>query len=160
MTTAGKPTILLVEPDPAALRAMTWFLVKAGHEVIRAASARSALDRIRGLLTPLRAALLEVELPDLDGIQLAEQVQIVQSNTPVIFMTKLRDIDLEGVLSAPHATLNKPFSMSTLMTTLQSLQSRESVVPRSVSRTNLRAQTGEPEVVEAACGAPRFPRRF
>ncbi|MFO0658500.1 MAG: response regulator [Polyangiaceae bacterium] len=159
MTTSAKPIILLVEPDPTALRAVTWFLSKAGHEVIRASSARSALDRIRGLLTPLSAALIEVELPDLDGIQLAEQIQIVQRELPTLFMTKLHDINLEGVLNAPHSTLLKPFSMSSMMSAMQSLQRPPSQPGRAVSHTNLRAQS-DARPAEESSAAPRFRGRI
>ena len=73
MSDLEKVNILLVDDQPAKL--MTYEVVLEGlrENLIKAASAREALDRL--LRFDVAVVLMDVSMPDLDGFQLASMIR-------------------------------------------------------------------------------------
>lgn len=97
--------------DEALLR---WSLAEtfssAGYEVLEAASTRSALLALTDADHPIDAALLDLKLPDGDGLDLLQQARRKGVTCPVLIMTaygsaealqRAQNLAATGVISKP-----------------------------------------------------------
>ncbi len=80
------PDVFLVDDDPSVRRALARLIKSAGHQVQTFASAREFLQT--GAAAQEAACLvLDVRMPGLTGIELQRQLQILNRNVPIVFMT-------------------------------------------------------------------------
>ena len=73
-------SLLLVEDDPTVAEVITGLLRAQGHRVVHAAHGLSALAELSG--TPFDLALLDLDLPGIDGLALAQQLRCKASRSP------------------------------------------------------------------------------
>jgi PAS domain S-box-containing protein len=88
--TAAKPSLLLVDDRPQNLLALRAILDPLGHELVTAGSGAEAL-RILLSRDDFAVILLDVQMPDLDGFEVAEVIKQRErtSTIPIIFLTAL-----------------------------------------------------------------------
>ena len=77
--------ILVVDDDPADRQLVTQILEKQGLQVLQAGTSAAGLACAEQ--EPLDAAILDVLLPDGDGIGLFRQIRKIDSTLPVVFVT-------------------------------------------------------------------------
>ena len=79
--------ILVVDDDAMNLRMSTFILGQKEYEVITAASGQDCLDMLKTESVDL--ILLDVEMPEMNGIETLEQIRKQQAfcNLPVMFLT-------------------------------------------------------------------------
>src|SRR5215204_3223701 len=89
-----KANVLLVDDKPEQLLALETVLEELDQNLIPASSAREALKFL--LLEDVALILLDVQMPGLDGFELAELIRERErtQHTPIIFVTA--DIDNEA----------------------------------------------------------------
>jgi serine phosphatase RsbU (regulator of sigma subunit)/CheY-like chemotaxis protein len=87
----SRPTLLLVDDNPANLVALRAVLEPLGHRILEAGSGAEAL---RYLLTPgieedVALILLDVQMPDMDGFETATRIKERErtQEIPIIFLT-------------------------------------------------------------------------
>ena len=68
-----KINILLVDDQPAKLLSYEVILAGLGENLLKASSARDALDQL--LRTDVAVVLMDVSMPDLDGFELAAMIR-------------------------------------------------------------------------------------
>lgn len=85
--TLSKANILLVDDKPENLLALETVLADLGQNLVGATSAREALKFL--LLEDVAIILLDVQMPGLDGFELAELIRERErtQHTPIIFIT-------------------------------------------------------------------------
>lgn len=84
-TSSGRqPTVLLVEDDELVRDAMTCALVRQGYFVHSAATAHDAIELLRTPLSPIDVVLLDVILPDVNGIDLCARLRETHPDLPVL----------------------------------------------------------------------------
>src|SRR6266508_2688945 len=89
---------ILVVDDEAAIRlTMNMLLRRQGYTVTMAASGEEALALIAQ--QPFDLLLLDLKMPGLSGLEVAERAQKVQPATPILILTGSSAI--EGALDAP-----------------------------------------------------------
>lgn len=76
--------ILVVDDEPAILRALTVALQARGHEVVAATTGQQALDRCA--TEDPSAVVLDLGLPDLDGLEVLRRIR-QWSDVPVLVLT-------------------------------------------------------------------------
>ncbi|KRQ95025.1 ATP-binding protein [Bradyrhizobium valentinum] len=83
---AAKPQILIADDDPQNLMALDAILAAPDREVVRARSGSEVLRRARQ--NDLAAVVLDMRMPDLDGLQVAARMKADQrtSRIPVVFL--------------------------------------------------------------------------
>jgi PAS domain S-box-containing protein len=94
--TADEPVnILLVDDQPAKLLTYEAILTELGENLIRAGSAREALERL--LRTDVAVILIDVVMPDLDGFELASMIRGHPrfEQTAIIFVSAVHMTDLD-----------------------------------------------------------------
>ena len=72
--------VLIADDDPDLRMLITTILERQGYGVIEACDGQEAVEMIRGQSPGL--ALLDVNMPRLDGVQVAEQLRADDSSTP------------------------------------------------------------------------------
>ena len=79
------PAILIVDDDPDILTALHDFLEHDGFLVTGASTCRDALAQVE--TADFAAVLLDVGLPDGDGLAVLETIQAIAPSLPVIVLT-------------------------------------------------------------------------
>ena len=87
-----RPARILVVDDEFSVRdsLMNWFR-KDGYEVSAAANAREALDLMDE--TCFDVAILDIRMPDMDGVELQSRLAQIDSSLPVIMITAFASVD-------------------------------------------------------------------
>ena len=127
--------ILLIEDDTALRHALEELLIREGYAVIKAfdvRSARAALDADTDLI------ILDVGLPDGDGVSLCRQWRSEGMQKPILFLTA-RDEELDvvrGLDAGGNDYVTKPFRMQELLSRIRA-QLRGNQAEAPVSRSGL-----------------------
>ena len=124
-------TLLLVEDDSVLRGGLKELFSREGYRVIEAASVREARERLDA---DVRAVVLDVGLPDGDGVTLCKEWRSAGEQRPILFLTvKDEEFDVVRALdSGGNDYVTKPFRM-------QELLSRVRVLLRN---------TGKPQVTQ------------
>ncbi len=95
MTADERVNILLVDDQPAKLLSYEAVLGELGENLIRANSAREALEKL--LRTEVAVILIDVVMPDLDGFELATMIRGHPrfEQTAIIFVSAVHMTDLD-----------------------------------------------------------------
>jgi FixJ family two-component response regulator len=80
------PDVFLVDDDPSVRRALARLIKSAGHQVQTFASAQEFLGTRAGG-EEAACLVLDVRMPGLTGIELQRQLQTLNRNLPIVFMT-------------------------------------------------------------------------
>jgi CheY-like chemotaxis protein len=105
-------TILVVEDEPAAARVLEIMLQRAGYHVATAASLADARSTLRSLHPS--AVLLDLQLPDGSGLELAEELAARATPIPVVVLSGRGPA--EDFVGSPVAVwLMKPFAKDQLL---------------------------------------------
>jgi two-component system, OmpR family, KDP operon response regulator KdpE len=126
--------VLIVEDEPALLRALRIDLRARGYEVMTAARGQDALDQ--AARRPPDAVLLDLGLPDRDGTEVIRELR-GWSMAPVIVLSgRTSAQDKIGALDAgADDYVTKPFSMEELVARLRAaLRREEAARPGAVFR--------------------------
>lgn len=125
-------TILLVEDDAVLREGLTELFERDGYEVITAGSLREARER---LTEKVQAVVMDVGLPDGDGVSLCREWRAAGENRPVLFLTaKGEEFDVvRGLDSGGNDYVTKPFRMQELLSRVRVLL-RNTQAARPVSR--------------------------
>ena len=125
--------ILLVEDDTALRGALEELLYREGYDVIKSSNVSSA----RSAMNPeVDLVMLDVGLPDGDGISLCRQWRDQGVQTPILFLTaKDEELDVvRGLDAGGNDYVTKPFRMQELLSRIRALLRRnqkETTVTRS-----------------------------
>lgn len=115
--------ILLVEDDTALRLALEELLLREGYEVVKAENAAAAY----GSLSPqIDLIMLDVTLPDGDGVQLCRRWREEGVSTPILFLTaKDEELDIvRGLDAGGNDYVTKPFRMQELLSRIRALLRR------------------------------------
>ena len=114
-------TVLLLVEDDAVLRGgLTELFTREGYRVIGAVSAREARAKLNDTV---RAIVLDVGLPDGDGVSLCRAWREMGETRPILFLTaRDEEIDVVRALdSGGNDYVTKPFRMQELLSRLRVL---------------------------------------
>jgi two-component system, OmpR family, response regulator MprA len=78
------PTVLIVEDDEPTRTAMAAWLAREGYLVLTAADGHEAAGHLERPLEPIDVAVLDVGLPDVDGIALCQRLRELYPTMPVV----------------------------------------------------------------------------
>jgi two-component system KDP operon response regulator KdpE len=106
--------ILVVDDDPVLQRTLRINLRARGHEVLLAGNGSQAVSTF--LADAPELVVLDLGLPDLDGVEVLRQLRAV-SSVPVIVLSARQQADdkVEALDEGADDYVSKPFSMDELM---------------------------------------------
>lgn len=110
--------ILVVEDDPSIRDLLVTVLRAEGYEVVEARNGQAALDLIAQHQLAdqtLGAILLDLMLPDMDGLQVQRQVREQGLSVPIITMSASPTLLGEAMRQGSHIGVGKPFDLDELL---------------------------------------------
>ena len=115
--------ILIVEDNKELSDVLADFLRAEGYVVSTAANGRTALERYE--MYGARLVILDIMLPELDGMYILEKVRET-SNTPVIIVSaKLgKDDKLRAIVSGADDYIEKPYDIDILLAKIKGIFKR------------------------------------
>lgn len=128
--------ILLVEDDTALRGALEELLHREGYAVVDAPNARTACERVND---DIDLVMLDVTLPDGDGVSLCRKWRSEGIRTPILFLTA-KDEELDVVLgldAGGNDYVTKPFRMQELLSRIRALLRREQTQENTVTRSGI-----------------------
>jgi DNA-binding response OmpR family regulator len=134
------PRVLVIEDDDVIAEAVVHALSTQGYDVVRAATGRGGLDDAACARPDL--VVLDLGLPDLDGVQVIRLLRAELPSTPIVVVTA-RDDDIDIVVGLDAGASDyvvKPFTTEVLLARL---------------RAHLRQRTTTESPVDIVVGALR-----
>lgn len=115
----GRPAILLVDDDPDILTALHDLLEHDGFLVTAVSTCCDALAQVKTV--EFAAVLLDIGLPDGDGISVLETIQALAPSLPVIILTAFTSQDhrAKSLSKGAFSYLTKPYNRDELRTVLR-----------------------------------------
>jgi DNA-binding response OmpR family regulator len=122
--------VLIIEDDPTQAEELACYLRRAGLRVDATVSGSLAIHTVAQLRP--RVALIDYNLPDLDGVTVAERIKRLSPGTAMIVMSGRIDwlSDLTLAKFGIFTFVNKPVALRPLCSTVRKLV-------RATSRTGL-----------------------
>ena len=120
--------VLIVEDEPALLRALHITLRARGYEVTTASAGEEAL--VEAARRPPNAVLLDLGLPDLDGTEVIRQLRSWSAAPVIVLSGRAGSGEKIGALDAgADDYVTKPFSMEELLARLRAALRRDTHRP-------------------------------
>ena len=140
---------ILVLDDEEALRAIiAQRLKRKGYEILEAGTAEEGLSLLKDTL--IDAVLLDIQLPDGDGLILLPQIKQLQPDLQVVMLTGNGSIEsaIEAMKLGAYDYLTKPCNLSELEITLQkALEKQKLLLENTGLRQVVNRQTPELKIV-------------
>jgi DNA-binding response OmpR family regulator len=129
--------ILIVEDEPALREGLTDLLAAADHDVVAEELGKTAVER--GTREAFDLVLLDLMLPDLDGVEVCRRLRKARPFLPILMLTARgsEDDKVAGFAAGADDYLTKPFAVRELLARVDAFARRASAAP------------AEPEILEA-----------
>ena len=123
-TQAEKPRLLVVEDDPALAQALALALSRRGFHVSQSTNGRSALERATH--EEFAVVVLDLTLPEMDGLEVLRLLRAHGTVTPVIVLTARGTVGdrVQGLRLGADDYLPKPFDLDELEARIHALLRR------------------------------------
>ncbi len=136
-TPHNTPIVFVVDDDVSVRESLEPLIRRAGWKPETFSSARDFLSRIRDE-TP-SCLVLDVELPDLNGLEVQERVAANRTEMPIIFITGHGDIPMSvrAMKAGAAEFLTKPFERDVLLAAIRRAIERSRVALVQASELKL-----------------------
>jgi FixJ family two-component response regulator len=123
----SKPIVFVVDDDASMRDSLELLIRQAGWRPEIFPSAREFLDHPR--VNVPRCLVLDIGLPDLNGLELQRRIATDQANMPIIFVTGYRNVPMtvQAMKAGAFEFLTKPFHEDVLLNAIQSALDRSKV---------------------------------
>jgi signal transduction histidine kinase/DNA-binding response OmpR family regulator len=137
---ARSASVLLVDDNPANLLALDAVLRPIGVRTVTALSPRAALAHVQE--EPFAAALIDVQMPEMDGFQLAHHIRQIEGGRqlPILFITAIYQDEQyvsRGYETGAADYITKPFDPNVVRNRVKAFvdlyEQRESVSQKQVA---------------------------
>ncbi len=134
-----RPVVLVIDDDDG-VRAALHLILDESYSVLDVPDGRTAIGLIRQQRIDL--VILDILLPDVDGIEILQEIRSFQPELPVIMMTAVRTVltAVAAMKLGAYDYITKPFSEPNLLASIHAaLERRDTRRPTAVD-----TQAGEP----------------
>ena len=142
--------VLVCDDEPQILRALRVILRDAGYEAVTAANGEEALDR--AAVKPPAAAILDLMLPDIDGVEVTKRLR-EWSEMPIIVLSAVgeEEAKVRALAAGADDYVTKPFGPPELVARLEAVSAAGQA--RGVGADDRRRRSRD-----RPCGARGAPR--
>ena len=114
-----KPTVLIIEDDPDGARSVAEAATDAGFDTTLVGTGRAGVERFRER-TP-DVVLTDLVLPDIDGVEVLEQIKRLDAQVPVILMTAYGSVEssVRAMRAGAYDYITKPLELDDLQSKLR-----------------------------------------
>ncbi|MCR9171866.1 MAG: response regulator transcription factor [bacterium] len=119
-------SILLAEDDVNLGHLLQTFLKSKGFSVSLAQNGKIAFEKFNN--GSYHFCILDVMMPEMDGITLAKEIREIDKKIPILFLTakSMKEDKLEGFSAGADDYLTKPFAMEELLARINAILRRTS----------------------------------
>jgi len=135
---AAEKKVLIIDDEPSLRRSVSMGLMQQGYQTEPCENGMKALQTLemfKRKKIPLDYAIVDIKLPDIDGLKLLKVIKFNYPNLPVIVITGYGSEAIRDEATNQHADayLEKPFSMDDLAGVLSGIDmaGEESAAPES-----------------------------
>jgi UDP-3-O-[3-hydroxymyristoyl] N-acetylglucosamine deacetylase len=155
VSSARSERILVVDDDVGVVHSVEAVLRDEGFDVVAVNGGRDAVAAVERWSPSL--VLLDVWMPDLDGIEVLERIRAKRKDLPVVVVSGHGTVELAVKATRLGAVdfIEKPFSIDGLLSSVRRALGRA----RSSDSEPPRATTREPQAKTARRNGPTVPRR-
>jgi len=116
--------IVLIEDDDEVRAAIRRALLLAGYEVIQAGTGQEGLERAQADVPD--AIVLDLGLPDIDGIEVCRTLRRAGNRTPILMLTARTEVGdrVDGLEAGADDYLVKPYDVRELQARLKAIMRR------------------------------------
>ncbi len=150
------PTILIVDDEVNILESFKMFL-KYDYNIFTATSGEEALKIVEK--GNINLILLDIMLPDFDGIDLLRQIKDINKNIEVIMVTAIKTVKtaIQAMKLGAYDYITKPFNVDEVVSSIEKCLEKQKLV-REV--TYLRAELSKPFVFDNLVGGSEEMRQL
>jgi len=120
----NKYKILLVEDDPNLGQVLSEYLEIKGYDVLLCKDGEAGLRAFKKEAFDL--LICDVMMPKMDGYTLAEEVRVLNTEIPIVFVTakSMKEDAIHGFRVGADDYVTKPFSMEELLMRIKAIMKR------------------------------------
>ena len=113
--------VLIVDDEPSIRHLLQHALAGKDYDVLVASSAFEALAKLEQ--APADLAIIDLMLPEVNGLNLAEAIRMLDPGTPVVLITAYGTTAFESMAAHPAIShyLHKPFALDRLLEMIEQL---------------------------------------
>ena len=125
-SSARNGTILLVEDSDVVREVIARMLKNGGLDVHKASGGENALSLLRSGDVKFDLLLIDVVMPEMGGVELADKVASERPEARILFMTGHSDeiVSGKGILGRNRDYIGKPFSQEEILKKVREILSR------------------------------------
>jgi DNA-binding response OmpR family regulator len=118
--------ILVVDDEPAVRESLRRALQLQGYQVALASNGADALEQLGNHADEPDAVILDVLMPEVDGLTVCRRLRLAGSRLPVLMLTARTEVDdrVAGLDAGADDYLIKPFAMAELVARTKALLRR------------------------------------
>lgn len=148
-----KPAILIVDDDEVMRETLSDVFAKMDYEVFATGTGMETIQSIHRQLIDL--VLLDIRLPDMDGITVLKKIKEIDTDLMVVMMTAYSDVQTAVVAmkAGAYDYINKPFELDELKMLIQKAVETQSL--RNEVRRLRRQHEGEDSCVQIYGNSPQ-----
>jgi two-component system, cell cycle sensor histidine kinase and response regulator CckA len=119
----GKKTILVIEDEEKVLDTIQSLIERLGYQVLRAGTAKAAIELTKVYKGPIDLALLDIKLPDMEGGAIYPLIQQARPDMKVMVCSgySLGERVQKILKAGAHGFIQKPFSLETISVKLKEM---------------------------------------
>jgi CheY-like chemotaxis protein len=129
--------VLLIDDEASLRRSVTMGLMQKGYQTEPCENGMKGLgtlERYQNKAMPFSCAVVDIRLPDIDGIKLLKVIKVNYPQLPVIIITGHGGEGIAEQAKAADAYLEKPFDTDQLAKILEQLEPKAEGAPESTVR--------------------------
>ncbi|MBW1690481.1 MAG: hypothetical protein DRG87_13015 [Deltaproteobacteria bacterium] len=128
MSEIGKRATILVVDDEQGVRQSFHMVLKDEFEVLLAETGNQAIDIFTN--NTVDVILLDILLPDINGIELLERLKDMDPNTEIIMITAVKDIQtaVKAIKQGAYEYIIKPFNVDEVVTVIRRALEKHTLV--------------------------------
>jgi len=125
---AEKETILIVDDDESTCKSLAFIFEKKGYETESAGTGAEARKKIAGKFFNL--ALLDIKLPDMEGVELIPQLKEKHPDTVIIMVTAHASLEtaVRAINEGASSYITKPLNMDDVLSTIRGVLEKQHLV--------------------------------
>jgi two-component system phosphate regulon response regulator PhoB len=148
-----KPTVLIIEDEPALVEVLSYNLINEGFEVLTANDGQTGLRRAQELIPDL--VVLDLMLPGMDGLQVCQQLRAGPKTQDIrILMLTARSEEVDEIVGFNMGAddyVTKPFKVKPLIHRIKALLRRMSATESSHDTVSVHGLTMDRTRHTATC---------
>ncbi len=122
---ASKPSIMIVDDEEIVRTSLSSWLLEDGYDVVPVESGKLALEALKKKSYDLM--LVDLKMPEMDGLELMKEVKKFLPDLPVIIMTAYATVDtaVKAIKEGAFDYLMKPFDPEEISITIKKIMKQQ-----------------------------------